>query len=345
MSLIAVTAEVDYLLDLCSDLELSIKLCISARIGGQIVLEGPHGETILIDPRHSDASMIEQVLVQLDVDFETLPLLVRGDSKEIRLLTPRIALANLLPTVYSYTYNRYGLVPGTDKIRTLFTAELFRKMAAEPGPFHLGSAFLGLVKTPNGLLLAEQVVETCNLEVRVKRFHVGSPLHRYLYADRHPTRNNGLPLRRWTRFQEPVVCFDWRHPLYDEEGRRLADEPLPDDYAALWMDDLSAAKKLARSAFLWIEQRFAHAGLQLVDICFFIDRTGTVLYGEISQDCMRVRDGTTSEAEAFDKDVWRSGGSPEDILEKYRRLYELVFGTPATPTYQAFTVKPEETRP
>lgn len=325
------SAETEYLLDVCKDLKLSVYACMSSSIEGQIVLTGPHGETILVEPANPEMSMIEQVLAQIDVDFDNLPLLVRGDSKEIRLLTPRIALAKLLPTVYSYTYNRYGLAPGTDEARTHFSAELFRKMADEPGPFHLGSAYLGIVKTANGLLLAEQVVDVCNLEVRVKRFHIGSPLHRYLYADSHPTRKDGLPLHRWSRFEEPVVCFDWRNPLQDEEGTRLADEPLPDDYAALWIDDIAAAKRLARSAFSWIERKFAQAGLQLVDICFFIDRTGTVLYGEISPDCMRVRDSPSADAEAFDKDVWRSGGTPEDVVARYWQLYELVFNKPAVP--------------
>ncbi|GJL61250.1 MAG: hypothetical protein NPIRA03_41070 [Nitrospirales bacterium] len=327
-----VSEEVEYVLDLCKDLDLHVKTQMSSKIDGQIVLSGPFGETIFVEPGGSNASLIEQVLGQITVDFEKLPLLVRGDSKEIRLLTPRIALAKLLPTVYSYTYNRYGVAPRTDEVRTQFSAEIFRKMADEPGPFHLGSAFLGLVKTTNGYLLAEQVVDDCNIEVRVKRFHIGSPLHRYLYADRHLTRKRGVPLQRWSRFQEPVVCFDWRHPLHDEDGKRLADEPLPDDYAALWFDDLAAAKRLARSAFLWIENRFARAGLQLVDICFFIDRTGTVLYGEISPDCMRVRSGASANAEAFDKDLWRSGGTPEDILAGYWRLYELVFGKAAIPS-------------
>lgn len=318
--------EIDYLLDLCNDLELDVKLKASSKTGDQIELAGSHGEAIFVQPGNNEASLIEQVLRQIDFDFEQLPLLVQGDSKEIRLLTPRIALAKLIPSVYSYTFNRYGMAPGTDEARVRFSAQLFRKMAEEPGPFHLSSAFLALVETSDGLLLAEQIVESCNLEVRVKRFHIGSPLHRYLYTDQHATRRGGSPLQRWTRFSEPVVCFDWRHPLKDENDQRLADEPLPDDYAALWLDDIAAAKKLARNAFLWIEQRFAKAGLQLVDICFFIDRTGTVLYGEISPDCMRVRDGDSADAQSFDKDLWRSGGSPEDVLERYQRLHELVFG-------------------
>lgn len=317
--------EADYLLDVCADLELKVKLQTPANIDDQIALIGPAGETILVQPGHSDFSMLEQVLFQLKIDFNSLPLLVRGDSKEIRLLTPRIALAKLLPTVYSYTYNRYGIAPGTEVARTYFSAELFRFMAQNPGPYHLASAYLGLVNSDQGLLMAEQVVESCNIEVRVKRFHIGSPVHRYLYTDQHPTRNQGEPLERWSKFETPVVCFDWRHPLKSPEGNRLADEPLPDDYAALWLDDLPTAKKLARDAFLWIEDKFHQAGLQLIDICFFIDRTGQVIYGEISPDCMRVRNGSSVHAESLDKDLWRTGGTPEAVLEKYWRLYELVF--------------------
>jgi phosphoribosylaminoimidazole-succinocarboxamide synthase len=83
---------------------------------------------------------------------------------------------------------------------------------------------------------------------------------------------------------------------------------------------------LARSAFEWIEKRFLQVNLQLIDICFFIDRTGKVLYGEISPDCMRVRSQASIEAEAFDKDIWRSGGTPEEVVERYLRLYNIVFG-------------------
>lgn len=331
MSAVYASIEADYLLDLCADLELNVKLQNYPENGTQLILIGPCRETIIVDSSNTTYNMIEQILGQLQVDFEQLPLLVLGDSKEIRLLTPKIALAKLLPTVYSYTFNRYGLAPGTEAVRTQFSAQLFRRMASEPGPYHLGSAYLGLVKTNNGLLLAEHVVDTCNIEVRVKRFHIGSPLHRYLYTERYATRNGGEPLQRWTRFEEPVVCFDWRHPLHNEAGERLADEPLSDDYAALWVDDLAAAKRLVRNAFLWIEQKFAQARLQLIDICFFIDRTGTVIYGEISPDCMRVREGASSDAEAFDKDLWRSGGSPEQVLAKYQKLYQLVFNTTVMP--------------
>jgi phosphoribosylaminoimidazole-succinocarboxamide synthase len=104
---------------------------------------------------------------------------------------------------------------------------------------------------------------------------------------------------------------------------------LPDDYASIWLDNVPAAKKLAREAFEWIEELFASKGLRLIDICFFIDSSGRVLFGEISPDCMRVRDMASDEGEALDKDEWRSGGDPKAVLWRYGRLYSIVFGDAA----------------
>lgn len=320
------TNEVDYLKDLCQELQLNINIKRWDPSTGSITLDGPNGEHINIDAYRTDRTMVDQVLAQIKVDFKSLPLLVLGDSKEIRLMTPKIALARLLPTVYSYTYNRYGTVPGTEVLRAKFSAAIFRRMATHPGINHISTAFLGMVEDDDGPLLAERVITACNLEVRVKRFHIGSPLHRYKYVEQHPTSFGKAPLQRWSRFSSPVVCFDWRHPLKDEQGTRLADEPLPDDYAAIWMDDIIAAKRLARNTFLWLEQDFSRAGLMLVDICFFIDRSGQVVYGEISPDCMRVRQSASADAKALDKDAWRSGGSPEEVLHRYEQLYDLVCG-------------------
>lgn len=310
------------ILDQCLDVELEVELVASTP--SDVVLKGPHGEDIDVDLGHPRYSFMEQVLRQVEFDFKRLPLLVLGDSKEIRLLTPKIALARLLPTLYSFTYNRYGEVKGTEEIRARFSAEIFRRMALSPGPYRLSSAFLGLVESPEGPLLAERRVDVCNLETRVKRYHIGSPIHRYLFTEEHPTVS-GPALQRWERFAEPVVCFDWRHPLTDREGNRLADEPLPDDYAALWIADVQRAKFLARETFGWLEDFFRTGSLKLIDICFFIDQGGGTVFGEISPDCMRVRTEASDDADALDKDQWRSGGGPDDVLERYARLYATLF--------------------
>ncbi|MFF5790607.1 hypothetical protein ACFY5D_01020 [Paeniglutamicibacter sp. NPDC012692] len=166
-------AEASMILDQCLDLELEVRLVSSGP--RHVVLTGPGGEEIGVDLDHHRHSFVEQVLRQVKFEFKKLPLLVMGDSKEIRLLTPKIAQARLLPTLYSFTFNRYGEVSGTEDIRARFSAEIFRKMALSPGPYRLSSAFLALVESPEGPLLAERRVEVCNLETRVKRYHIGPP--------------------------------------------------------------------------------------------------------------------------------------------------------------------------
>lgn len=314
---------IELLLDQCADLELAITVeCVNDQ---QIVVRGPAGERIAVDLSSGKLSMIEQVLRGIDIDFDALPVLVQGDSKDIRLLTPAISLARLIPSVYSFTENRYGQVPGTELIRARFSADLFRTLDCMPGACHVATAFLGLIESAAGPLLAERVVEPSNIEIRVKRYHIGSPLHRYRYTERYPTARGGQPLQRWSRFETPVVCFDWRHPMTDEDGNRLADEPISDDYAGVWLDNPVRAKQLASDTFRWIEDLFARSGLLLIDICFFIDQTGSVIFGEISPDCMRVRSQAADESEALDKDKWRSGGEPQEVLARYGSLYNLVF--------------------
>ncbi|WP_211468069.1 phosphoribosylaminoimidazolesuccinocarboxamide synthase [Collimonas silvisoli] len=314
---------VELLLDQCADLELVVTVeCVNDE---QIVVLGPAGERISVDLSNGKLSMIEQVLRGIRIDFDSLPVLVQGESKDIRLLTPAISVARLIPSVYSFTENRYGQVPGTELIRARFSADLFRTLDCMPGARHVSTAFLGLIESVKGPLLAERVVQPSNIEIRVKRYHIGSPLHRYRYTDRYPTARNGQPLKRWSRFETPIVCFDWRHPMTDLDGNRLADEPISDDYASVWLDNPARAKQLASDTFLWIEDLFARNGLLLIDICFFIDQTGSVIFGEISPDCMRVRSQAADESEAFDKDKWRSGGEPQEVLTRYGSLYNLVF--------------------
>jgi phosphoribosylaminoimidazole-succinocarboxamide synthase len=90
------------------------------------------------------------------------------------------------------------------------------------------------------------------------------------------------------------------------------------------------AKEMARQTFLWLEKRFASAGFILVDICFFVDFSGQLIYGEISPDCMRVRrqpqDGNLDNAEALDKDLWRRGASPAEMASWYEHLHQQLFG-------------------
>lgn len=258
-------------------------------------------------------------------DFESLPVLYEGESKQTRLWRVGqfglksggdLVAIRFKPTVYSFTNNRYGIVPGTDYTRLRCSSTLLQQMTH--GDDAISTAFVAEVNTDTGPILIQKRIVPCNLEVRVKRYHIGSPVHRYKFSDLHPSIT-GDPVRKWTRFNDPLICFDWRNPLQDEDGTRLADEPISDDYASLWMSDIPGSKALAKKAFLWLERRFSACKLTLIDICFLIDKTGTVIYGEISPDCMRVRIGLGDPAHAgsFDKDNWRSGSSPFMLAQRY----------------------------
>jgi phosphoribosylaminoimidazole-succinocarboxamide synthase len=294
---------------------------------GKMVAGTPPPGTFMND---SGLSPLEQILGRVPVKFNELPILASGESKEVRLWTDHLVLMQFKPTVYSFTSNRYGVSPGTDLIRLRFTAELFRRMAkpASAGGFGRASAFLALIETPGGPLLAQRRVDPGNLEIRIKRYHIGSPVHRYRFTERHGSTLPSGPVRPWSRFDQPVVCFDWRNPLHDEAGNRLGDEPLSDDYARVWMSDVDYAKTTAREVFLWMEDWFASVGVRLVDMCLFVDRSGHIIFGEISPDCMRVQLTLDHPARAAsaDKDLWRSGKSPELLLARYSELYCRLFG-------------------
>jgi phosphoribosylaminoimidazole-succinocarboxamide synthase len=278
---------------------------------------------------NDEKTILEQTLEKLPLDFKKLPILVEGESKEIRLWTDKVVVQRFKPTVYSYTKNRYGIVDGTDRIRLKFTSKIFRLMSHldKNSPYIPKSAFLGEIESANGGLLVQRRVKTCNLETRIKRFHIGSPIHRYLFTEKYQSNQSCGNIKKWSYLDQPVVCFDWRHPLKDEKGRRLADEPLPDDYAALWINNFNNAKEMARQTFLWLEKMFAERQVLLIDMCIFIDRTGKVIYGEISPDCMRVRWGLgdPTNNEPLDKDLWRSGRSEKDLKDRYMFLYDQIF--------------------
>ncbi|MBO9728441.1 MAG: hypothetical protein J7623_07355 [Chitinophaga sp.] len=289
-----------------------------------------NASTIVIKLYEPVESIVEHILQKIPFSFELLPLLVEGESKIIRYWTPRVVIEKFKPTVYSYTHNRYGLVDGTDAIRIKFTTAVYRKMlqhgkglACAPA-----SAFLAEIENEQGLFIVQLLVDTCNIETRIKRYHIGSPVHRYRYTDKYPsTLPDARPISRWTRFEAPIVCFDWRHPLTDENNNRLADEPISDDYAALWIQDLSYAKKMALETFLWLEKMFFQSGITLIDMCIFIDRSGKLIYGEISPDCMRIRWNSLhpEQAESMDKDLWRKGAAPEKLYENYEKAYSSMF--------------------
>lgn len=274
--------------------------------------------------------------------FSELPLVAEGNSKEVRYIGDGLVAIKLKPTVYSYTHNRAGEIQGTDDLR-LRASKALLEVVAKAGASHTYQGFIdGLIISqlvipestgeqindfiPPDLTLSqrEKLPKAAPIEVIVKRFHSGTPKHRYFGMNGTSARQgigigSGRYIKEDAAYPQLVVRFDWRNPMTSPTGERLADEVLPETMAN-WYIDVESASLTARAAFGGIERALGSVGLELWDMCFFITEDGKKIFSEISPDCMRVR----SKDESLDKDVWRSGGSSELVTEKWTKFVEIV---------------------
>lgn len=269
--------------------------------------------------------------------FKTMPLVVEGESKEVRYCGNGEVIIRLKPTVYSYTHNRAGVIPGTDTLRLRAIAALLpimqnagvRHTYLEVNDHWIRSRLVLQPATttnplpfrPDDLSLAEtqSFPIAPPVEVVVKKVHGGTPKHRYYRFSEYPTRD-GSHIHPERHYPQPFVRFDWRNPMHDNNGERLADEVLPEPMAD-WFIDVSAAQQTALTAFNVLSEHLRARGLDLWDICFFITNDGKTLFGEVSPDGLRVR---AADGVALDKDVWRSGGSSAVVKDKWQAFTSAV---------------------
>ena len=274
-------------------------------------------------------------------EFEALPLVVEGESKEVRYAGQGQVVIRFKPTIYSFTANRTGVVPGSDVLR-LRASQVFAGVLREAGIDHAYRqvndrwALADLVLQPAtrhdpqpfrpadldtqalaGLAVAPPI------EVILKRMHSGTSKHRYFRMNGHPVRAShplyaGMAFDAEDAYPHVVVRFDWRNPLLDDRGRRLADEILPDEVAD-WYIAIDRARKTAKAVYEALSEFLAERDIVCYDLCLFLTEDGKTVFGEISQDCGRYRHFDLG---SLDKDVWRSGGSSEMVLEKWALLAE-----------------------
>ncbi|HMO17601.1 MAG TPA: hypothetical protein PKA63_05255 [Oligoflexia bacterium] len=276
-------------------------------------------------------------------EFQNLPLVVRGESKEVRYLGDGKVVIKFLPTIYSFTSNRAGIVEGSDTLR-LQATRILVDVLRENGMNHAYNEVTD--KWVLADLLLQRQTEKClesfrpsdltddeilqldyapPIEVVVKRMHSGTSKHRYFgmsgsrVRDSHPLFANA---KIWDEdaYPVPIVRFDWRNPLKDDKGKNLADEILPEPVAN-WFIDVQAATRTALSAYEAINDFLGDNDIVCYDLCLFISEDGKTIFGEISQDCGRYRHFDLG---SLDKDVWRTGGSSEMVLEKWGLLLTMI---------------------
>lgn len=267
-------------------------------------------------------------------EFQEMPLVTEGESKEVRYAGEGQVVIRLKPTIYSYTHNRTGIIEGSDTARLEVIQQLL-PVITNAGLEHtyrqVNDAWIlsdlvlrpeleghGPVFRPDDLTSAEilELPKAPPIEVVAKARHTGTSKHRYYNFGAYPTRD-GQHIKPEDAYPEPIVRFDWRNPMHHPvTGERLADEILPEAVAD-WFIDTHEATQIGARAFEVLSEFFRSKTLDLWDICFFITEDGKKLFGEISPDCMRVR---ALGDVALDKDVWRAGGSSDEVLEKWQTM-------------------------
>lgn len=250
--------------------------------------------------------------------FRKLPLFVEGESKEIRSLNNEIGIIYFKPTIYSFTANRCGIVNGSNiprvKVSSVLCEEL-KKNGIDHSYLDYSNEFVitKLVKAPN-------------IEVVIKANHTGTSKHRYYGMNKSKVREShpyyaGFEITDMNPYPEPIVRFDWRNPFkHPVTNVPLADEVMCDAQADLFID-VKEAKKTALKTFQVLSDFLAKKNIVIYDLCLFISEDGKTVFGEISPDCGRYRHFDLG---SLDKDVWRSGGSSKDVIEKWKLLYEMI---------------------
>ncbi|MBT5021936.1 hypothetical protein HOK51_03620 [Candidatus Woesearchaeota archaeon] len=286
---------------------------------------------------------------------------IEGESKkffEIKStnLKPKIALIELKPTMYSFTYNRYGVVEHTDILRLKFWRlfasmlnnnvsnhvtkkkqdKLITKDAEKliPKNFPFISNYLGQTihknKTYAIVFLANSIPP---LEIIWKNYLVGTMKHNLKTVDQHKTKLTnkkitlGKPINYESKFPKDIIRFDWRNPLPDK------DECIPDEFAEFYINT-STARSVARMASLMLNRLLQSKGYELVDLCYFMNYSGTRIHSEITPDGMRIKQkqsenqkqnkkqNKTQKQKSFDKDLWRQGKDKDTIVRVWSELFE-----------------------
>src|SRR3989339_701126 len=205
-------------------------------------------------------------------EFKALPSVAEGESKEVRYAGKGLVVIRFKPTIYSFTANRCGVVPGSDILR-LRASKVFLELFRQKGIKH------------------------AYREINDK----------WVLSD--------LILQPGT-----VVRFDWRNPLKDNNGNRLADEILPDELAD-WYINTKKARGTALKVGDVVAEFLNEYDIVFYDLCLFITEDGETVFGEISQDCGRYRHFDLG---SLDKDAWRAGGSSEIVLKKWDLLLKYI---------------------
>jgi len=246
---------------------------------------------------------------------------LEGESKMYRQIPDtNLALVTLKPTLYSFTHNRYGEVPGTDALRMkfwhLFASEVNSRFSLKQVHEHTdsytlpSSYFTTLSIDGIDYAVVRFWQKISPLEVVWKNYLVGTMKHNLKDVDKRQTRYGGS-IEYEGQFPSSIIRFDWRNDLPNK------DECIPDEFAEFYIET-NNAKKTARYVTEVIQNVLAQGDYELVDLCYFMTYDGKQVCGEISPDGMRIRKRGAS----YDKDLWRTGKDKTELCNTWSILLD-----------------------
>jgi phosphoribosylaminoimidazole-succinocarboxamide synthase len=203
---------------------------------------------------------------------------------------------------------KHDQMPSKGKYNSVMTAHLLKLVADAGIPTHLVSLL------EPGLMEVKKV-EIIPVEAVLRNVATGSMVRR-------------LPLEAGSRLPSPVIEFY----LKDDA---LHDPWINDDHVRIL--GLATAEELKRIRELTLKVNdvlldyFASKGLVLADFKLEFGRLGgdLVLADEITPDTMRIFDAKEFEKGRlveYDKQIFRDGGSPEDIKAAYDEAFRRIVG-------------------
>jgi phosphoribosylaminoimidazole-succinocarboxamide synthase len=223
------------------------------------------------------------------------------------------------PHARSITSRREEDVPGTDCWRVLATLEVLRRLEADGVPTHL--RFPRAVASGGRLFLAVSRARPVPVEW-ICRYEAAGSLVRLF---------PGL-VREGQAFDPPLFKYDYKQ---DVKVAGVDDPTLNESYLVglglLSAERLREAQALLGRVGGLVREYLAAAGMRLIDMKMEFGDDGSgrlVVIDEISQDCIRAKDGATGRP--LTKDVFRQMHSPGDVVRAYetfaRRLNPEVEG-------------------
>lgn len=286
----------------------------------------------------------DYIIFNID-NFELSIQDIEGESKKIyKDKKSDICLIRLKPTLYSYTFNRYDTVLGTDDLRYEFwdifakyinnvTYDFITKGKIKCNKYIYDllsdinfsayypflTSYLGSITIDHKkYAICRYIKNQTPLEIVWKNRLVGTMKYTLLNVDKWNTKF-GESIKYEEFLPEEIVRFDWRNPCW-VNGERYKDECIPDDFANFYTD-VQNAKNVCKVVSNIIDFMLNKAGYKFIDTCYFINSTGNILYSEITPDGMRIQKINNNDSR-FDKDLWRQGKDRDTILKVWGELLQ-----------------------